>query len=539
MATPIKTLVIDNFKGNSTVNIYGDLNSGLVSNIIAAGYDPLSKPGLLTWSDAPVQIDAAGSVLTDLILAGKPRVESGVTYVYCIGHTGRVYKIQVNDPTSYNPDYDNPVLLTTITSGSPTFTRGGFIDFYGSTERIYIGHDKGVTRINFDGTNETAVTGTWTQNVPRPFRQFLGNLYVGNGSNIAEISSAAIVTTSTKLSPSFPVNSQVRDLDVTPDGNYLQAVVTDLALADITATTPDTSIVGPSNSYTFIWNGTDTGYTSTTFYPSTVLSAATMFGNKQYVFGYDFLGGAVYEPVEKIITSIPGSEYSESPFPNAVQSISNVVTWFTPWPFDGFLTGVYVMYGTIADHDMDLGYWTPLALFATAPETDILHIPCQIPISNFTVGSSFSGYANDIIGTPKIYYSTVEVSSAPTTKYRFYKWNPIVTGLNDAGVGINSLYQTQCQPFSKKIQVGEIRVYGWPWISGNSFQVDLVGPDNNVIPGTTVVFTAGTNLQIGSDYAWFTPKMSPRTAIAVRITNLGAINHVISKIELDIYNAGK
>ncbi len=538
MKPAIKTIVIDNFKGNSSVNIYGDLNSGFTSNIIAAGYDPLSKPGLLTWSDAPIQIDPTGSVLTDLILAGKPRVESGITYVYAIGHTGRLYKIQVNDPASYNPDYDNPVLLATLTSGSPTFKRGGFIEFFGTTNRIYIGHDKGVTRIDFDGTNETVVTGTWVQDVPRPFRLFAGNLYVGNGNDIAEISVAAIVTNSTKLSPAL-FNSQVRDLDVTPDGNYLQITAADLALADITSVTPDSSIVGPSNSYTFLWNGIDAGATSVTFYPSTVLSASDMFGDKQYVFGYDFLGGAVYNPIDKIITSIPGSEYSESPFPNAVQSISNVVSWMTPWPFQGFLTGVYVMFGTIADYDMDVGYWTPLAIFATAPETDIIHIPCQIPISNFTVGSSFSGYTNNIVGTPKIYYSTMEVSSAPTTAYRLYKWNPIVTGLNDAAVGINSLYQTQCQPFSKKIQASEIRVYGWPWIAGNSFQIDLVGPDDVIIPGTTQVFTAGTNLTIGSDFAWFTPKMSPRTAIAVRITNLGAINHVISKIEIDYYEAGK
>lgn len=535
---PTKTIVVDNFRGAANVQIYGDMNSGFTSNIEAFGYDPIIKPGLLTWAEAPTQIDPTGAVISDLIVAGKTRVESGVTYAYCIGHLGRLYKIQVNDPTTYNPDYDNAVLLTTITINSPTFKRGGFIDFFGATERIYIGHDMGVTRVDFNGGNEAfvGVLGSWTQNVPRSLRQFLGKLYIGNGSNLAEIDSTATVTTYTKLAPSFPSNTQVRDLDVTPDGNYLQSVVTELALSDITAVTADTSIIAPANSYTFIWNGTDVGYTSTTFYPSTVLSSATMFGSHQYVYGYDFLGCAVYDPLEKMITSIPlGGAMIESPFPNAVVSMTNMVTWATTWHFQGVSQMVWLMYGTFANYDVPPGFWTPLAPFATAPETDILHIPCQIIVSNYAQGASSNGYTDQIFGTPKIYYSTLE-TSASTTKYKFYKFRP-VSGFGPANVG--SLYQSQIQPFSKKIKATEIRVYGSPWVSGNSFQVDLVGADDTVIPGTTQVFTAGSNLTTGEDFAWYTPAMSPRYSLGFRITNLGAVNNTITKLEIDYVEAGK
>ncbi len=539
MKNIVTTHVIDNFTGSSSYQIYGELNSGFVSNIIAAGYDTFSKPGFLTWSDAPEQIDAAGDVISDLILSGKTRVESGITYVYAIGHTGRLYKIQVNDPSSYNPDYDNPVLLATLTSGSPTFTRGGYMDFFGSSEKIYIGHDKGITTINFDGTNESAIVGTWVQNVPRPLKQFIGKLYIGNGNNFAEIDSTGTVTTSTKLSPSFPTNTQVRDMDITPDGNYLQSVVTELSLSDITVVTPDTSIIAPTNSYSFIWNGTDIGYTSFTTYPSTVLSSSIMFGNKQYILGYDFLGGAIYDPQDKLITSIPGSLFGEAVFPNASISTSGLLSFFAIWPFEGFMTAVCNFYGTISTFGIPTGILCPLALSATAPETDIIHVPFQLAVSNFAQGASSNGYSNSVFGLPKIYFSTLETSSTPTIKYKLYKWNQIVTGLGNAAVGINSLYQTQCQPFSKKIQVSEIRVYGWPWVSGNSFQIDLVGPDNIVIPGTTQVFTTGTNLTAGSDFAWFTPTMSPRAAFAFRITNLGNVNHTITKVEIDTYEAGK
>jgi len=247
------TKIINNFGGRLTRYTDGDMNSGFAKYTTTFGNDPFSDPGNLTWMETATQIDAAGSVITDLIVAGKERVESGISYVYAVGHTGRVYKIQVNDPTTYNPNYDNPVLLTTITSNSPTFTRGGSLDFFGSTERIYIGHDKGVTRVDFDGTNETFVgaLGSWTQTVPRPFAQFIGKLYVGNGNNIAEIDSTATVTTYSKLTPGFPTNTQTRDLDTSPDGIYLQVVVTRLVLPDITATTQDTTFLSNSESYIF------------------------------------------------------------------------------------------------------------------------------------------------------------------------------------------------------------------------------------------------------------------------------------------------
>ena len=117
----IKTLVIDNWRGSLTQYSDGDINSGKAFVNNTGGNDPITKPGNLTWSRAGIQIDEAGAVITDLIMAGKERVESGILYVYAIGHTGRLYKIQVNDPVTYNPDYDNPVLLATLAVNSPTF----------------------------------------------------------------------------------------------------------------------------------------------------------------------------------------------------------------------------------------------------------------------------------------------------------------------------------------------------------------------------------------------------------------------------------
>lgn len=529
----METKVITNFGGRLTRYENGDLDSGFAKYGTTFGNDPFSNPGNLTWQETATQIDVAGSVITDLIMDGKERVEAGISYVYAIGHTGRVYKIQVNDPASFNPNYDNPVLLTTITSGSPTFTRGGSIDFFGSTERIYIGHDKGVTRLNFDGTSETVVglLASWVQTVPRPLRQFIGKLYIGNGSNIAEIDSTATVTSYTKLSPGFPDNTQVRDLDVATDGNYLQAVVTRLALPDLTATTQDTTLTSNSESYIFGWNGTDTGYTFFNTFPSFSLNANTMFGNNQYTFGYDLAGAAVFNPIDKILSPV----LSQAPLPNSIGSNGNLIGWGTSEFYNGFTRMASFIYGPL-DSEIGIGWWRQFAQSATGTETDVIRVPFQLLVSNLGLASVTNGYSGGLFGSGKAYFSALETSVAPTTKYKFYKWFPVST---TTGTSMGGVYETQTEQFSKKRAVKAVRVYGDPWVANNSFKVELIGSGGTVITNSNKTFTAATNLTVGDDFAWYNPAMENTYAIGLRVTNLGSTNHVITKVEIDHAEGGK
>lgn len=533
----LETLVVDNFQGSMTIYQNGDINSGRSFLQTVSGQNPFVKPGNLTWVEAPIQIDVAGAVITDLILASKERVESGILYVYAIGHTGRLYKIQVNDPTTFNPDYDNPVLLTTLVSGTPTFTRGGFIDFFGATEKIYIGHDKGVTSIAFNGTGESAISGTWTQTVPRPLQQFLGKLYIGNGSNIAEIDSTGTVVSSAKLSPAFPVNTQVRDIDVNSSGTYLEVVVSRLALGDVTSATQDTSSVSNSESFIFKWNGVDMGYTSFSTFPSFSLGSNIMFQDYQYTFGTDQFGVSVFNPNEKIL-QIP--ETNNPPLPNAITSTGNILLFMLPIYYGGILEADLIAWGSM-DFEVGnpLGSWDLMFLNATSPETDIVRVPMLTSVSNTGFGSSSNGYPGNLFGTSKMYFSTLETSSAPTTKYRFYKWNIQTSPDSPVGSVIAGVYQTQTQLFSKKIKVSEIRVYAEPWVANNSFRVDLIGSSGTAIPNGSMTFTAGTNLTIGDDFAWYSPACAPTYALGVSITNLGTKNFTINKIECDVSSGGR
>ena len=353
---PPKTLIIDNFQGRLTRYKEGDINSGFAKYNTTFGNDPFTNPGNLTWFEQPIRIDPDASVITDIIMAQKVRLESGITYVYAVGHTGRFYKIQVNDPSTFNPNYDNPVLLTTLTASSPTFKYGASIQFFGATEKVYIGHDVGVTSVNFDGTGEAFIGATganqWVQNVPRMSVNFTGILYWTNGTNIAAIDSTATVTNYQRLSPGFPVGTQARDIDVNGEGNYVYIVVARVPQPDMTVTTQDTNSLSSGDSYFIGWNGTDPGYTTYNPFNSYSINAHLSYGQNSALMGYDLGGAAIYQGSTKMV-SLP---LSNCPVPQALFSISNLLGFAAPEQAEGVLTSTILVYGAY-DQEIPLGLY--------------------------------------------------------------------------------------------------------------------------------------------------------------------------------------
>lgn len=529
----VKTLVVDNFQGRLTRYNDGDINSGLAKYTTTFGNDPFTNPGNLTWFESPTRIDSDESVITDLIVAAKSRLESGITYVYAIGHTGRFYKIQVNDPTTYNPNYDTPSLLATLSVNSPTFKYGSSINFFGSTQMVYIGHDKGATKINFDGTGEAEVgaAGSWTASVPRPAVQFGASLYFGNGTNLTEVIAGGTVATYAKLSPAFPIGTVVRDVDVSPEGNYVQIVVSRVAAPDMTVATQDTSNLSSADSYRFLWDGITAGASSYETFNSYLINSNLSFGRFTYTMGYDLGSTAIYAGGDKIIT-LPNSL---SPNFNSLFSTGNLVGFAAPEQDSGFLKGTLMTYGQY-DQEIPEGLFRFFRASASGSQTDVIQMPYCGIVSNLFYGSSSAGYSGNQVGSAKIYYSTLETSAAPTTKYKLYKFTTVPTGL---GTTIAGVYETQNQLFSKKIKVSAVRIYGEPWTTNNSFTVELIGSDNSVISGSSKTFTVGSNVTSGTDYVWYNPQIAPTYALGLRITNAGSVNNVITKAEIDYTIGGK
>lgn len=541
-STEVKTLVIDKWNGRLTRFANGDANSGMANYLTTWGTDTFNNAGSLMFYQTPV--DITKSVITDLIMSAKVRTENIggniVSFVYAIGHTGRLYKIQVNDPVGKNPDYDTPVLLATL-ANAQTFLYAGSLDFYqGASEKIWIGHDAGITKINLDGTGETnLIGGSWQTNVPRQQLQFAGSIYFTNGNNLAKVDSTETVTSYAVLSPGFPSNSQARSLGTTVDGRYLVTVVCRNSLGNMTSTSPDIAQIAAMPSSLVYWNGVDTAPTASTSFPAFSLTNYYNFAQAEYVFGFQ-IGGAQLSTVNELVYLL---EFENPPLANAVASSGDFLGWAgTFWDVNtGNLKAIIDLYGILDPYnEVPKGLYRQLIMSSTLSGGDIIRIPLFMGVSSFQLCGLTSGYTNvsGLFGTGKSYFSTLEYNGT-TTKYGFYMFKNVNDFLS-ASVG--GVYETQHQLFSKKVKATEYRVYFSldtlvPGASGaTSFKIDLIGLDGNVISGTTKTFTP---LTADGDRVQYNPSHAPSSALGVRVTNLGAISPIIHKVEIDYEQMGK
>lgn len=532
----IKTLVIDKFNGRLTRARDGDINSGMANFYSSWGYDAQQFTGTLAFSEGAT--DITKGVITDCVMSQRVRVESGVTYCYAIGHLGRLYKIQVNDPTTKNPDYDTPVLLATLSSGQ-TFHFGASLDFYQSSiaEKIWIGHDKGITSIKFDGTTETNFTSGWTPDVPRQQIQFTGSIYFTDGANLAQIGAAETVLTHTALNPGFPANSQARDIDVTADGRYVVTVVTRNPLGDMLASTPDTGSIAAMPSMLVYWNGTDTAASSSTNFPSFSMSAYQTFASYEYLFGYQ-VGGAMFGTPSKVIMV---DEFTNAPLPNAIASSGDYVGWATTIfnVATGHTSALVALYGTL-EEPIPVGYYRQLIKPSTLTNGDVVRIPSFSAISLFANAGSSSGYTTpplNLYGTGKSYFSTVEYDGVNTV-YGFYMFKDVISYLTPTNAGV---YETQHQVFSRQIKPTQVRVYYEPTgalSAGVSFKIDLIGIDGSVLPGGSYTLSTSNQMTPTSVVTQYSAQVGATPVLGVRVTNIGIYTPYIHRIEVDYTSYG-
>lgn len=533
-------LIVTNFAGRLTRYVNGDINSGFAKYNTTYGNDPFSKPGNLTWMEQPT------SILSRLITTAKTRNESFTTYVYGIDANKNLNKIQVNNTSTKNPNYDTSSILTTLTASVagvsvPTFQYGPSLQFYGSSvlgasEKIFFGHDSGVSKVNTDGSGETVVTTTPSSIVsfvPRPSATFLGKTYWGNGNNLIEIDSTETVTSYARLNPGFPIGSYVRDLDITPDGNYLQIIVSKLNPQILNTTVQNTTDLSSAESYKFLWNGIDDGITAYETYNGYTINANQVFGQFNYTLGYDSNGAALYEGNKKI-ESLPNSY---SPNFAATYSSGNMVGFISP-EYDAsasVLTGSLMLYGQY-DQNQPAGLYRLLRL-NTGNNYEVVSNPICLPVTNLFHSFNSANYTNNIAGAAKLYFSTFEIDNNNNNRSGLFKFTTVPTGVSSI---VSGVYETQTELLGEKVDLSTVYIYAEPWVEGNQFKVEIIGSDNNPIPNSDYTFgvglASGTRqgpLTVGNDYAWYSPNCKPTYAIGLRITNQGSTNYVIHKVEIN------
>lgn len=556
----IQTKVITNFGGRLTRYVNGDLDSGMAKFATSYGYDPFSKPGNITWLNPPVNYAASASVLgvSDLAVAAKTRVEALSQYVYAIGSSGNLYKLTpyFSPGSPPNPSYINSSLISALGTTYGNFTAGASMEFFGAPQQIYLGSNQGVARVNFDGSSPSIVGGTtnWynTSGVGRPLKKFAGLLAAANGNTFAVIDGNSKQVTSSiigtgngnlysQLNPPLPTEDIVKDLDVSKDGNYLQMAASDvLANGSQTVVAEDSMDGAQGTSTVFYWNGSDATVTAQNRLASGALSALHTYLGSEIFFSTDTFGAMVGDDVTKLLT-LPGNK---APAPNATAVNGNFLTWVCPEVSpDGTDINASLYYFGSLDQENPPGLYRLFRYGGTLSSSFVYQTPMNVVVSgNSTViYQNQSGVAPQAYG--QHYLSMVELKNGGS-QFDFLVF--YTTPIASLGISPNfGVYETQTQLFSKKVAIKQIRVYTEPTVASNSFQVDCIGSDGAVITNNnanTYTYAAGTDptlLQGSLERIDFSPAMRDTYALGIRLSNLGTVNMVIHKVEVDFTESGQ
>lgn len=557
----MKTLEITNFGGRLTRILNGNLNSGFAKFAPSFGYDPFTKPMNLTWLEQPTSITAG---VTDMVVAMKTRFARvpQINYVFGVGSTGKIYKIESASTT--NPQVDSVVGVSSIAAATAF---GGNLEFFGFNERLYVGgDDRIVTTGEVSGTDfilngasdAVGTTVNYAINNLRPLVPFVGKLIFGNGPTIGAIDSTGTVTSSviavssiygagtgriySQLIPALPQNKRIIDIEPSTDGTYVLLATSNQDPEQINAITSNRMLASSGEGALYGWNGVDSGVTFYKTIPSHALSAVQTYLQSNMIFAGDTFGMEIMDGNKKIL-SLPRNK---PPLPSATTVNGNFLSWICPEVNeDNTAINASLYYFGSLDDENPIGLYRLMRKSSHLASGYVHQTPANIVVNNRyqTVNNAITSIIT--VGLGKHYFSTYEVNTANTTinatTCRVFSFLTTPSGTGTPQLGV---YETQTQLFSKKVSVKQVRVYCEPSATNNGFQLDLIGSDGLVLTNGsfTYSFAAGsdpTTLTGALDRINFLSTAAPSYAIGVRITNTGTTNMTIKKCELDIEESGK
>jgi hypothetical protein len=380
---------------------------------------------------------------------------------------------------------------------------------------------------------------------------FLGLLRVSNASTIFTIGPGAtvvsnynasirgVINANSDLQTPLSVDTEIQDMDVSVDGNYLLLATSSIDNEQISTLNQDYTSAAASDGVLYGWNGSDPRTTTETTMPSASLTALQTYLGNNLFFSNDSFGSSVGDGINKLLTMFN----NKSPFANATAVNGNFLTWIVPEVTSntGEVTYASMYYFGGLDQENPPGLYRvfrqkPVGAFSA------YQTPFNMVVDNrYTTTSSVRSAPSPLmLGTGKHYFS-VWWPGAVSNFYKLFRFSITPTG---TGTPLLGVYETQTQIFSKRITVKQIRVYTEPTVSGNGFQIDFVGSDGNVITNGTSVYTYAsgtdiTQLQGSLERIDFNPSMKDTYALGPRITNTGTTQMTIHKIEIDYIFSGK
>lgn len=548
-----QTIVITNFSGRLSRILNGDLNSGFTKFTSSFGYDPFSKPMNLTWLETPSSVvgiaalPQTGKVLS-ASLAGPN--------VHVIDQNGNWYQIQSG--TLSNPNTNSVIGIASV--ATQTYNFGTSMEFFGSVVgndlagnrlgKLFVGGDTGVVKVNPDGSAE-ALVGTasrYTANVYHPLKKFAGNLTFGNGNTVAVIDSTGTVTSSiigtgtnagiySALNPPLDTTEKVMDLETSISNDYLVIPSADILQEErLDSTGYDiVTTFGSQGGKLNLWNGTDPTITAATNIPSYLISEVHTYFKNNSFFAEDSFGTALNDGNSKTL-SLPNNK---PPSANAVAVNGNFLTWACA-ETNATARFVSLYYYGALDQENPKGLYRLLRWSTPQSSGFVSKVPLNLLVSNkyTTVNTAQTALVTYGFGKHYIGYNSVN-SGGPQNFLLCFLVTPTGSGTPQTGV-----YETQNQLFSKRIGISQLRVYTEPTVSGNGFQLDIIGGDGNVIDNGTFTYSFGSFVDPNTnsnavERINFNPGTKTLFTFGVRITNTGTTNMTIKKVEIDITEEGK
>lgn len=543
----MSTLTAYNFQGNLSRKPNGALNSGQSIDVTTWGFNNFAVPGAIMFTDKEVDITG---VIQGAIIMGQSRIENGIMYVYSVDHLSNLYKIQVNDPSTKNPAYDTGVLITTLTTAT-SFTMGGSLIL--TTNGMLIGHDSGVSYINFDGSGEQFIGDPtqWQTNVPRQGRIYKGIVYYTNGTIINAIGQNLTLQ---PISSSLSVSSDqvFKTVEISGDGQNLIFVSSNIPNLSLLSSSPNLNSTYAGISYVYRWNPTSQTFVNITSTSGFDHTAALTVGSKELIWGYNLTGGGLISLSDGFETLTSGTGkflVSQAPTANGVGSSGNLVGWMTvePQPTTatlGPLTASLFLYGNLDQDENTTIYTREINVQSALASGDILRVPWLLTIGNFQNAGNTSGYGTgittNVIGLGRIYFSTVEWNGV-AFKYRLMYFCPVSTLTNPC----TGVYETQAiiagstdLPTATSITPTNYTVYYENATGGEEFTIDLIGIDGNPLASGTKIFSALATsgvipISVNSTNASSGPiSVSSTPVLGIRVTNSGVFTPFIHKIDV-------
>ena len=551
-APETQTIYITNFSGRLTRILNGDLNSGFARFSTSFGYDPFTKPMNLTWLETPTSITG----ITSLPQAGKVTADTTQgPNVHVITQNGNWY--QIRSATTGNSNLNSVIGIASVSTQNYTF--GTSMEFFGSIvggdisgvslPRLYVGGDTRVVSANPDGSAEAAVgtVANYTSAIFRPLKIFAGTLIFGNGATFGQINATNTVISSvlnigtgntySAINPGLGAQARLMDIEVSPSNNYITLATANLRASETldSANSDFGEAFASLEGRLFEWNGTDATVTAAKSVPSYKPSALETYFDRTMFFATDTFGTAFNDGAGKILT-LPNNR---TPMPNAVSVNGNFMTWACP-EINGTARYMSLYYYGSLDQENPPGLYRVLRWTTTQSSGFVNRVPLNILVSNYYQTVNAAGTALITFGFGKHYIGLNSRNDSATANYLLsFLITPTTTGTPQLGV-----YETQTQLFSKRVAVKAIRVYTEPAVTGNGFQLDIIGSDGAIVANGTYTYTFAdvADPQSGSTAVErINFNVNPKTqyALGVRVTNTGTVNMTIKKIEIDIIESGK